>query len=1042
MVVEREANFRQQWRNMKLLEKLQVKRKGGEKYFLLDGPPYANYVPHIGHIRNTVYKDLYVRWNFMKGKDVLFQPGFDTHGLPIENMVEKKLGLQSKKDIEKLGIRKFMQTCRDSAALNKDLWMEAYDLLGSWYAWKTPYLTYENSYIESVWWSFKRFWDKGLAYEGKKPVFWCPSCETALAGYEATDSYKIVKDPAIYVKFKLIDEDASLLVYTTTPWTLPANCAVFVAPEEAYVKVKTKDHGDLILAKERLVLLDDLEIGYEVIDTFQGKDLDGRKYESLLDVQCQQELQDNENALRVFLSRPILKERVGSKVAAKKGLTSGDVYEDFVTVDEGTGLVHCAPGHGKSDNEIGKVYGIPAVSPLDDQCKFTDAVGKFAGRFVKEADHDIAEELHQHGRLLHYGSLEHSYPLCWRCKSPLIFRLSDQWFLNVEKVKDIMLDENERVTWQPGFAKERFSNWVANADDWNFSRQRYWGVPIPIWKSASGKVLVIGSKEELKQLATSDIPSDFDLHAVNEVTLKKDGEEYARINDIFDVWFDSGSAPYAALGYPFQNKELFEEHFPVDRINESQDQIRGWFYSLMFCSVGVFGKAPFKTISMPGWVLDEKGEKMSKSVGNVVFAKEALEEYGADAIRFYYCFDNDPANTQKFSLATVGNDVRRFLTIWTNLVKLVKNAGKSFGAKAAPRAIEDEWLLSRLHSTIKEVRGHVEQFTLHLAGRSLHQFLVEDVSRTYVQLVRERLDDDDVPMQLVGLALWETAKLAAAITPFQSEFVYQELGSLYTGEKEESVHLELLPVPETKLMHKELEEQVLLAGEVIAGILAARDKASVGVRWPVQEAIIDADAATVNAARFAQELIKRQTNVKTLTYSAFAVDYVIKPNFKAMGKVFGEQTGDAIVAYKSNAAAVDAAIKQGKEITVQAFTYTPDFFSKEKIVPQTHAVGELKNGSTYIVKALTPELENEGFAREATRRLQQLRKDAGLEKQDRITAALVTALADRLTGFQEEIAKKVGADSLRIAAALDASFAHTASAKIKGEQFDFFLSKA
>ncbi|MBN1275645.1 isoleucine--tRNA ligase [Candidatus Woesearchaeota archaeon] len=1043
-VKEREAAMRERWRGQALLDQLRAKRKGAKKYFLLDGPPYANYVPHVGHIRNTVYKDLYVRWNFMKGKDVLFQPGFDTHGLPIENMVEKRLGLKSKKDIQKLGIQSFMRTCKESAALNKDLWMETYDLLGSWYAWKEPYLTYENSYIESVWWGFKQLWDKGMAYEGKRPVFWCPQCETALAGYEATDSYKNVTDPAIYVKFKLTGEEASLLVYTTTPWTLPANCAVMVAPKEDYVRARTKEHGDLILAKERLPLLRELGIDHEIIETFKGKKLEGKRYEPLLDVPVQQSLKEDEHALRVYASRPILKERVGSKVAAKKGLTGGDVYEDFVTVTEGTGLVHCAPGHGKTDNEMGKHYGLPSVSPLDDQCRFTDEAGKFAGRFVKEADHDIAEELHQNGRLLHYGTVEHAYPLCWRCKSPLIFRLSDQWFLKTDSIKESMLEANDKVEWQPGFARERFAAWVANADDWNFSRQRYWGVPIPVWKGKSGRTLAIGSLEELKRLATTALPDGFDLHAANEVILKhpETGESMKRINDIFDVWFDSGSAPYASLGYPFKNKEVFEEHYPVDRVNESQDQIRGWFYSLMFCNIGVFGKAPYKTISMPGWVLDDKGEKMSKSAGNFIPAKETLEELGADAVRFYYCWDVSPGSTQKFNKETVKTDVRRFLTIWRNLVRLVRENGATFTGKEEPRSLEDHWLRSRLHTTIKEVREGVESFDINLAGRALHRFIVDDLSRTYVQLVRERMEREDLPAQLISASLWDAAKLSAAITPFQSEQAYLDLKGLYDGESEESVHLELLPVPDAALINEELEERMRAAGDVIAGILAARDKMGVGVRWPLQAAVVDVDDEAATAVKEMRTLIQRQANVKLLRAERFVVKHDATPDYQALGKAYGERTGDAITAFQQHKESVIEGVTGpvGKA-AVGGFTFLPEHVNLEKLVPDTHVAGECKHGTVYVQKAVPRSLELEGYAREATRRLQQLRKEAGLQKQDRIAAVVVIGIADELQPFREDVAAKVGADELTIASSFSGELEHSSETKVKGETLRVLLEK-
>lgn len=1047
----KEANIRKQWRDAKLLDQIEGERETAEKYFLLDGPPYANYEPHVGHIRNTVYKDLYIRWAMLRGKKVLFQPGFDTHGLPIENMVEKKLNLTSKKDIQKTGIASFMKICRESAALNKDLWMEVYDKLGSWYSWKEPYLTYDNSYIQSTWWGFKQLWDKELAYEGKKPVFWCPSCETALAGYEATDSYKIVRDPSIYIKFPLKEEkDTYLVVYTTTPWTLPANVSVVIAGKEDYVKAKTKNHGTLILAKARVEkLLKQLEIEYEIIEEFKGETLVGKAYESLLDVELQRELAKNPVALKVLASIPILKERVGSKVAAKKGLKTGDIFEEFVSVEEGTGLVHCAPGHGKSDSELGKYYHLPALSPVDDQCKLTEDVAPFHGKFVKDADHDIADALDKTGRLLHYGTIEHSYPLCWRCKSPLIYRLSNQWFLKIDTLREAMLEANDKVEWQPEFAGERFAAWVANADDWNFSRQRYWGVPIPIWKGESGDAIAIGSMEELRTLATTKISEDFDLHAASEIRLKHPvtGEELTRVNDIFDVWFDSGSAPFASLGYPFKNKELFEEHYPINRINESQDQVRGWFYSLMFCNVGVFGKAPYKIVSMPGWVLDEKGDKMSKSQGNMVFAKDALEEFGADAIRLYYCWDVAPENTQKFNMDTIRNDIRKFFSIWTNLIKLSTTNGVTFSVKEVEaKNIEDEWILSRLHKTISSVRNDIEDFKLQLAGRSLVAFIVEDLSRTYIQLVRERMDNDETPAQIISHALWHISILAAAITPHQSEACYLALSAFVT-EKElvkKSVHLDRLPEPAMQLVREDLEQAMELSGDVIAGILGARDKAQLGVRWPLEEVIVETeDEATQKAISLLQELIMRQTNLRKVKVESFPIKHDGKINFQALGKAFGQETGNAATCFAKNKEKIIAGItSKDKKITIDTFEFIPDYVNLEKIIPETHSAGEFKRGSVYLLKEANKDLQIEGYAREVTRRIQQLRKESGLEKNDRIQAIVAfPELATQVSTHKESIAQKIGADKLEIVAESSEKLPFEAETSIKGKTIKVMIAK-
>ncbi len=1043
-----ESEMRNFWRKINLLEKIKHKNHSGRKYFLLDGPPYANDVPHVGHIRNTVFKDLYIRWELMKGSNVLFQPGFDTHGLPIENMVEKKLGLESKKDIEKLGIAEFMKQCKNSATLNKDLWMEVYDLLGSWYSWKEPYLTYDNGYIESAWWAFKQMWKREMVYEGKKPVFWCPKCQTALSGYEISDSYKNLTDPAIYVKFKIKDKDEYILVFTTTPWTLPANVVICAHPEKDYVKVKTADHGILIIAKKRLPLLDELDIDYTIIDEFKGKALDGIEYEPLLDLPIQQKLKTNPKALRVYMSIPILKERVGSKLAVKKSLdtSSGDVFEDFVSDEEGTGFVHCAPGHGKTDNEVGKHYGLPELSPLDDECKFTDEAGEYKGKFVKDADHDIAEAIHQAGKLLHYSKIEHSYPLCWRCKSPLIFRMSNQWFFKVDSIKQKMLDANERVNWQPEFARERFRNWVINAEDWNFTRQRYWGIPVPIWKCECGNIIVVGSLEELKEKSTDTLKDDFDLHSASEVKLRCDkcGKEATRINDIFDVWFDSGCAPFSALHYPFENKSLFESHFPVSRVNESQDQIRGWFYSLMFVNMATFGKEPYKTVSMPGWVLDSKGEKMSKSLGNVVFGKEAIEEFSADVIRFYYCWDIAPSSTQKFSKEIIKTEVSKYFNILWNISRLLL-ASRTIMQQPSSTEIEDKWILSRLESTTKKSRQAIEDFEIHLAGREIYNFVVNDLSRTYIQLVRDRMEADNTPYNIINHALLKTLKLTASITPYISDFLYQEL-KLINKDLKESIHLEDLPDYNSSLIDATLERDMQLVYEVITAILAARDKAKLGVRWPLNKVIVDtASDETKSAIKLLGEIIKKQTNISAISIEPFKVSLSVKPNFSTLGKQFGQETGDVAVLIKEKAADIVKALEQGQEIIkIGNYSITKDHLLISKEVSGNYEMAEFKHGCVFIETTLTEELLAEGYSREIIRRIQNLRKKHGLNKDDKIDLMIVSdeKLLELIKPNLAVIEKKVGASTLTISSEQpQEAFNFSGDATIKEYKIHFYFNK-
>ena len=965
--IEEEA--REYWKKINLLNKLIKRNKNNEKYFLLDGPPYANDIPHVGHVRNTVYKDFNIRLAFLKGYQVLFQPGFDTHGLPIENKVEKKLNLKSKKDIEKLGIKKFTEICKASATDNKDLWMEVYDKLGSWYAWKDPYLTYDNSYLESAWWTFKQIWDKGYVYEGKKPVFWCPSCETALSGYEVTDSYAVRKDPYILIKFKIKNaENDFLLVFTTTPWTLIANVAIAVKADEDYVKVETS-RGNLILAKERLGTLSEVEIGYKILEEFKGKKLEGLDYESIIDVPQQKELEKNPVAHKVYMSIPILKERVSAKMRTKKGITGKDVFEDFVTIAEGTGLVHVAPGHGKTDNAVGKHYKLPEPSPLNDSCKYTDEAGQFSGLFVKAADKDILEHLEKTGLLLFSSTVNHKYPLCWRCKTPLIFRLSDQWFIKIDSVKAKMLEGNKNVNWYPEFARERFDNWVLNAEDWNISRQRYWGIPIPVWKCECGELKVIGSVKELEKYSSKKLPKNFDLHTASEILLKCHHckKDMKRIKDIFDVWFDSGVAPWASLGYPLNNKKLFEEHYPVSRINESQDQIRGWFYSLMFCGVATHDKPPYKEVSMPGWVVDSKGEKMSKSVGNVVFAKDAIEEVGADNLRFYYMWDIAPYSLQLFNKEVIKKEVWKIFNVLINLNTYLVNLTDKI-KKVKINEEEDKWLLSRLNTTIKEYSEDIEKFEYHMATRKLADFILNNLSREYIHMIRDRTNHKDGAVAYVIYeALSKILSLLAPITPHLAEDQYLKLREKYNL-KEESIHLMDWPKEDKRLIKKDLEEKFDIAKSIIQEILSQRENISLGVRWPLRKVTIQtSDKKIEDAVKKLDSIIKTQTNVK--------------------------------------------AVETKK--------------TKDKLV-------------IILDKTITKELEMEGYSREIMRRIQALRKKAGLKQEDEIELRINSDYD--LSKFKKEIMEKVGAKILEFSMTKE-NYMYSSKEKIKDNIFTIVFDK-
>lgn len=936
-----EELVRQYWKQYKVPQNLSAHRKNAKPFYLLDGPPYVNASPHVGHVKTTACKDIWTRLRYMQGYDAKIQPGFDCHGLPVEVMVEKELGIQSKQDIEKMGVEKFDALCLEKVLNNEKVWLSVYDGLGAWRGHFEPYFTYKPYYIESAWWTFKRLHEKGFLVEGNKSIHWCPHCETALSGYEVSDSYKDVTDPSIYVKFQIKDKpNEFLLVWTTTPWTLPSNVAIAVLGSETYVKAKV-GNDTYILAKARAeaVLKEAMGLDYQIVEEFKGEQLDGLRYEPLVPCEQSQEIASNESAYRVYLSIALmakkkykkhkLSEEAPGAASGKQKSKNVDEFQQFVTVEDGTGLVHTAPGHGQTDHLFGKHYRLPVLSPVNEQGLFNDKVGFLKGQFFKKANKTVLELLESQGKLLHASTLTHSYPLCWRCKSPLVFRVSRQWYLSVEPIKDKLVSTNASVNWMPEFGREAMNNWLADAQDWCISQQRFWGIPIPIWTCACGRKKVVGSVKELRESATKDPGplEDLHRHSVDSIHLTCEcGKEMARIKDIFNVWFDSSIAPWASLGYPFQNKELFErlsgDHL-VDLVTESQDQIRGWFYVLLFTGMAVFDKPAYKNVSMMGWMVDEKGTKMSKSVGNVVWAQDAVKELGGDVMRLYYCWDIAPWEVQKFSF-TSAKEVYKALNIYWNAF-LYYDAYKPGSFKpAAPTlsAVEDAWLVSRLNTVTADVLAHYEAFEFHHVGRKLIDFAVNDFSRWYIKLVRDRSDDD--VFHVLHHVLSQLTLLLAPITPFATEYVWHHLGG------KQSVHFESYPQPDESRIQPLLEQAMGVAMSITEATNAARKDAGFKLRWPVRQVIVTGDATIEKAVIDLQSILLSSLNALEVSY------HQEKPE-------------------------------------------------------GSFAVKEFKGGCVYVNTERSETLEHMARFRELTRKIQAERKKAGLHVKDEIALTLHVA---------------------------------------------------
>lgn len=968
---EREQIVREFWEKDDIFKKSIEHRKDCKPYIFYDGPPTANGKPHIGHVLTRVIKDLIPRYRTMKGYMVPRKAGWDTHGLPVELEVEKELGLDGKEQIEEYGLADFVEKCKESVWKYKEMWEDFSGRVGFWADMDDPYVTYYNSYIESVWWSLKEVFNKNLLYKGFKIVPYCPRCGTPLSSHEVAQGYKEVKERSAFAKFKLKDEAAYILAWTTTPWTLPSNVALCVSPDDVYAKVAS-DGEIYYMAKE---LLDSVLDEYEILETMTGRDLEYREYEPLFRF-----VEPKEKCWYV---------------------TCGD----YVTLSDGTGVVHIAPAFGEDDARIGRKYGLPFVQLVDEKGEMKPETD-WAGMFCKDADPEILKSLKVKGLLLSAPSFTHSYPYCWRCDTPLIYYARESWFIKMTAVKERLIANNDTVNWIPeNIGKGRFGDWIENVQDWGISRNRYWGTPLNVWQCESGHLHCIGSIEELKSMS-DNCPGDIELHRpyIDKVTIKcpECGGEMRRTPEVIDCWYDSGAMPFAQHHYPTEDKELFEGQFPADFISEAVDQTRGWFYSLLAISTLIFDRASYKNVIVLGHVQDKDGQKMSKSKGNSVDPFEVLDKYGADAIRWYFYINSAPWLPNKFHDKAVTDNQRKFLGTLYNTyafyvlyAEIYKFDPTKHTTAFNTLSVMDKWLLSKLNRTVALADGHLENYRITEAARLLQDF-VDDLSNWYVRRCRERfwVDEEDIDKVNAYVTLYNAlvtlSKLAAPMIPFMAEEIYRNLVCSLDSAAPESVHLCDYPVSHQDMVDDELEERMELVLKIVTLGRAARNSALLKIRQPLKTIFIQAETSLPE--EFLQ-IVLDELNIKEVEFTGDVsgyLDYNFKPQLKTVGPKFGKQVGEIRNALQAldGIQAKEALDKSGElilELSGGAVTLGEEDLLIE--TKQREGYYTVSDGGIAVAIdiALTEELIEEGFVREVISKVQTMRKEAGFEVTDRIT---------------------------------------------------------
>ena len=1015
--VDREKQVEKFWKENHIFEKSMEDRKDDPTYMFYDGPPTANGKPHIGHVLTRVIKDMIPRYRTMKGYMVPRKAGWDTHGLPVELEVEKKLGLDGKEQIEEYGMEPFIQQCKESVWKYKGMWEDFSSTVGFWADMENPYVTYHDDYIESEWWALKEIWNKKLLYKGFKIVPYCPRCGTPLSAQEVSQGYKTVKERSAIVRFKVVGEDAYFLAWTTTPWTLPSNVALCVNPTEVYCKVKAADGYTYYMAE---ALLDKVlgKLGseetpaYEVLEKYVGKDLEYKEYEPLF--AC-----------------------AGEAAAKQKKKAHFVTADNYVTMSDGTGIVHIAPAFGEDDSRVGRDYDLPFVQFVDGKGDMT-AETPYAGVFVKKADPLVLQDLDKEGKLFDAPKFEHDYPHCWRCDTPLIYYARESWFIKMTAVKDDLIRNNNTINWIPeSIGKGRFGDWLENVQDWGISRNRYWGTPLNIWQCECGHMHSIGSRQELFEMSGDEKAKTVELHRpyIDEITLKcpECGGTMHRVPEVIDCWFDSGAMPFAQHHYPFENKELFEKQFPADFISEAVDQTRGWFYSLLAESTILFNQAPYKNVIVLGHVQDENGQKMSKSKGNAVDPFDALEKYGADAIRWYFYINSAPWLPNRFHGKAVQEGQRKFMgTLWNTYAFFVLYANidnfdpTKYTLDYDNLPVMDKWLLSKLNSVVKTVDDCLANYKIPESARALQEF-VDEMSNWYVRRSRERfwakgMEQDKINAYMtLYTALVTISKAAAPMIPFMTEEIYQNLVRSVDKDAIESIHLCDFPKVEEAWINKELEDDMEELLKIVVLGRAARTTANIKNRQPIGTMYIKADK---EMGQFYTDIIADELNVKEVKFANDVesfISYSFKPQLRTVGPKYGKLlNGIRTALAEINGTEAMNELRSTGLLTLDINGNKVELSEEDLLIETAQTEGYVTEAdgdiSVVLDTNLTPELIEEGFVREIVSKVQTMRKEAGFEVMDKIHiyAKDNDKILELMKNHKEEIMSEVLAEDMTL----------------------------